>query len=110
MITLPSYEAPSPTAGLLYEIALALDGTSLVLSNWYTLALKLGVSRRACRVFERLLRENPTGRMFQYLAFTCPHRTLLSLKKALKSIERRDLVKYLNKEKLKGRVSALHYK
>ena len=110
MITSPSNEAPSPTVGLLDEIALALDGTSLALSNWYTLALKLGVPRDICWVFERRLTENPTGRMFQYLAITCPHKTLLSLKEALKSIERKELVEYFNREKLRGRVSALHYK
>lgn len=110
VITSPSNEAPSPTVGLLDEIALALDGTSLALSNWYTLALKLGVPRKTCWKFERRSTENPTGRLFQYLATTCPQKTLLSLKEALKSIERRDLVKYLNEEKLRGRVSALHHK
>ena len=109
-ITSPSNEAPSPTAGLLDEIALALDGTSLALSNWYTLALKLGVPRKTCRKFGRRSTENLTGRLFKYLATTCPQKTLLSLKEALKIIERRDLVKYLNEEKLKGRVSALHHK
>ena len=52
MITSPSDEAPSPTLSLLDEIALALDRTSLVLSNWYTLALKLGVSRKTCWTFK----------------------------------------------------------
>ena len=110
MITSPSYEARSPTAGLLHEIALDLDGSSQTLSKWYALALKLGVPRYTCWTFERRLTENPTSMMFQYLAVACPQKTLLSLKEALKSIERRDLVKYLNEEKLRGRVSALHHK
>ena len=110
MITSPAYKARSPTAGLLYGIALALLLTSMVLSKWYALALKLGVPRQTCWTFERRLTENPTSMIFQYLAVACPQKTLLSLKEALKSIERRDLVKYLNEEKLRGRVSALHHK
>ena len=106
----PSNEGPSPTVGLLDEIALALDGKSLALSNWYTLALKLGVPKINCWKFERRSTENPTGRLFQYLAATCPQKTLLSLKEALKSIERGDLIKYLNGKKLRGRVSALYHK
>ena len=110
MITSPSDEAPSPTVGLLDEIALALDGTSLVLSNWYTLALKLGVPRKICWKFERRSTENPTGRLFQHLATTCPQKTLLSLREALDSVKRKDLVKFLHDEELKGKVSTLHLK
>lgn len=110
VITSPSNEAPSPKVGLLDEIALALDGKSLALSNWYTLALKLGVPKKTCWQFERRSTENPTGRLFQYLATTCPQKTLLSLKEALKSIERGDLIEYLNEKKLRGRVSALYHK
>ena len=110
MITSSNNEASSPTVGLLDEIAFTLDGTSQASSKWYALALKLGVPRQTCWTFERRLTENPTSMMFQYLAVACPQKTLLSLKEALKSIERRDLVKYLNEEKLRGRVSALHHK
>ena len=105
MIISPSDEAPSPTVSLLDEIAFALDRTSLVLSNWYTLALKLSVSRKTCWTFERRSTENPTGRLFQYLATTCPQKTLLSLKEALDSIKRKDLVNFLHEEKLRGKVS-----
>lgn len=100
VITFPSNEAPSPTVSLLDEIALALDGTSLVLSNWYTLAIKLGVPRKTCWEFERRSTENPTGRLFQYLAITCPQMTLLSLREALDSMKRNDLIKFLHDEKL----------
>lgn len=100
VITFPSNEAPSPTVSLLDEIALALDGTSLVLSNWYTLAIKLGVPRKTCWEFERRSTENPTGRLFQYLAITCPQTTLLSLREALDSMKRNDLIKFLHDEKL----------
>ena len=111
MITSSNNEASSPTVGLLDEIAFTLDGTSQASSNWYTLALKLGVPKKYCWHIKNLgSTENPTGRLFQYLATTCPQKTLLSLKEALKFIERRDLVKYLNEKKLRGRVSVLHHK
>ena len=110
MITSSNNEASSPTVGLLDEIAFTLDGTSQAASNWYTLALKLDVPKDLCWFIERRSTENPTGRLFEYLATTCPQKTLLSLKEALKFIERRDLVKYLNEKKLRGRVSVLHHK
>ena len=110
MITSPSNEVPSPKVGLLDKIALALDGTSLVVSNWYTLALNLGMPRKTCWSFERRSTENPTGRMFQYLVTNCPKKTLLSLREALDSINRKDLIKFLHEEKLRGKVPVLHHK
>ena len=110
VITSPSNEVPSPKVGLLDKIALALDGTSLVVSNWYTLALNLGVPRKTCWNFERRSTENPTGRMFQYLVTNCPKKTLLSLREALDSINRKDLIKFLHEEKLRGKVPVLHHK
>ena len=107
VITKPS-KAPSPRAGILDELALALDGRSLVLSNWYTLAIKLGVQRITCWTLERRSAENPTGRLFQYLATSCPKLTLRSLKEALDSIERRDLMDVLKNKNLEGKVSTLH--
>ena len=58
VITSPSNEVPSPKVGLLDKIALALDGTSLVVSNWYTLALNLGVPRKTCWNFETIDRKS----------------------------------------------------
>ena len=110
MITSPSYEARSPTAGLLHEIALDLDGSSQTLSKWYALALKLGVPRYTCWTFERRLTEDPTSMMFRYLAVACPQKTLSSLMEALESIKRKDLMVYFNWNILEGRVSALHHK
>lgn len=107
VITKPS-EAPSPRAGILDELALALDGRSLVLSNWYTLAIKLGVQRITCWTFERRSTENPTGKLFQYLATSCPQLTLNSLKEALDSIDRRDLMNFLKNKNLGGNISTLH--
>ncbi|XP_022802850.1 uncharacterized protein LOC111340292 isoform X2 [Stylophora pistillata] len=100
VITSRSIEAPLPRAGLLDELALALDKKSLVLSNWFTLALKLGVPRKTCWTFERQSNENPTGRLFQYLATSRPQLTLKSLTEALDSIERRDLMNFFKKEKV----------
>ena len=105
VITSQRIQAPSPQASLLDEIALALDGTSQVLSNWYTLAMKLGVPRKTCWKFERRSTENPTNRLFQYLAATCPQMTLTSLKEALGSIERKDLINILQEQNLEGNLS-----
>ncbi|XP_022789027.1 uncharacterized protein LOC111328789 isoform X2 [Stylophora pistillata] len=87
-------------ADLLDEIALALDDSSLVLSNWKTLAVKLGVSRDACREMERQSMESPAGKLFQYLATSLPEMTLSSLKKALESVERGDLINFLLEQNL----------
>ena len=65
-------QAPSPRAGLLDEIALALDGTSPVLGNWYNLAMNLGVPRIACWKLETRSIQNPTSQLFQYLEATRP--------------------------------------
>ena len=110
VITSLSVQAPSPRDGLLDEIALALDGTSLVLANWFTLAIKLRVPRKICWEFERRSTESPTSRIFQYLAATCPEMTLTMLKEALVLMERKDLMNILEKERLGGNLclSMLH--
>ncbi|PFX26581.1 Kinesin light chain [Stylophora pistillata] len=87
-------------AGLLDEIALALDGSSLILSNWKTLAVSLGVSREACRELERQSMESPTGKLFQYLATSVPEMKLSSLKEALRSVERKDLINFLQEQNI----------
>ena len=102
VITSRSVQAPSPRAGLLDEISLALDGTSMVLANWLTLAIKLRVPRKTCWEFERRSTESPTSRIFQYLAATCPEMTLTRLKEALVLVERKDLMKILEEESLGG--------
>ena len=106
VITSRNIQAPSPRAGLLDEIALALDGTSPVLANWYNLAIKLGVPREACWEFERCSTQNPTNQLFQHLETTRPLMTLKELKEALKSTERKDLLETLENQNMEGMFNA----
>lgn len=92
----------SPSASLLDEIALALDATSLVLANWYQLAIKLGVPREDCWNFERRSTQSPTNELFQYLEATRPQMTLKKLKEALNQLKRMDLLYCLDKQSLEG--------
>ena len=102
IITSRNIQAPSPTAGLLDEIALALDVTSLVLSSWSNLAIKLGVPRKTCWEFERRSTDDPTYNLLQYLVTTCPEIKLKSLKDALCSIERKDVLNILQEQNQGG--------
>ena len=95
VITSPNIEAPSLRAGLLDEIALALDSTSRVSANWQKLATELGVRRETCLELGRRSTQNPTNQLFQYLDASCPQMTLKVLKEALRFIERNDLLKNL---------------
>ena len=95
VITSPKIEAPSLGAGLLDEIALGLDTTSSVLTNWHHLAMKLGVSRKTCLELGRRSTQNPTNQLFQYFAASRPRMTLTVLKEALRFIKRNDLLKLL---------------
>lgn len=95
VITPPNIEASSLHAGLLDEIALALDSTSQLSANWYHLAMTLGVPRKTCLELERRSTQNPTNRLFQYFAASRPQMTVKVLKEALRSTERKDLLKTL---------------
>lgn len=95
VITSQNIQAPSLRAGLLDEIALALDSTSPVLANWHNLALKLGVPRKTCWELGRRSTQNPTNQLFQYFAASRPQMTLKILKDALLFIARNDLLKIL---------------
>ena len=92
----------SPSTSLLDEIALALDATSLVLANWYQLAIQLGVPRDDCWNFERRSTQSPTNELFQYLEVTRPQMTLKKLKQTLHELKRMDLLYYLDKQSLEG--------
>ena len=94
----------SPSAGLFDEIALALDATSLVLANWYQLAIQLSVPREDCWNFERRSTQSPTNELFQYLEATRPQMTLEKLKDSLHDLKRMDLLDYLDKQSLEGNV------
>lgn len=74
---------------------MALDVTSLALSSWSSLAIELGVPRKTCWEFERRSTDNPTHNLLHYLVTTCPEMKLRSLKDALDSIQRKDLLKIL---------------
>ena len=102
IITSRNIQAPSLTADLLDEIALALDVTSLVLSSWSNLAIKLGVPRKTCWEFERRSTDDPTYNLLQYLVTTCPEIKLKSLKDALCSIERKDVLNILQEQNQGG--------
>ena len=102
IIMSPNIQAPSPTAGLLDEIASALDVTSLVLSGWSDLAVTLGVSRKTCWEFERRSTDDPTYNLLQYLVTTCPEIKLKRLKDALCSIERKDVLNILQEQNQGG--------
>lgn len=94
----------SPWPSLLDEIALALDAKSLVLENWYQLALKLGVPRKDSWMFERPSSQSPTNELFQYLEASRPQMTLKKLKESLHCINRMDLLHYLTHHYLEGNV------
>ena len=94
----------SPSACLLDEIALALDARSLVLANWYQLAITLAVPRKDCWKFERRSTQSPTNELFQYLEATRPQMTLKKLKETLRLMKRKDLLDFLNNQSLEGNV------
>ena len=96
------FQPHSPSASLLDEIALALDVTSLVLANWYHLAIKLGVPRKDCWNFERRSTQSPTNELLQYLEATRPMMTLKKLKDSLHELKRMDLLYYLEEQSLEG--------
>ena len=100
IITSRNIQAPS--ADLLDEIALALDVTSLVLSSWSNLAIKLGVPRKTCWEFERRSTDDPTHNLLRYLVTTCPEIKLKSLKDALDSMKRKDVLKILQEQNQGG--------
>jgi len=97
-----TFQPHSPSASLLDEIALALDITSLVLANWFHLAIRLGVPRKDCWNFERPSTQSPTNELFQYLEATRPRMTLKKLKDSLHELNRMDLLYYLDKQSLEG--------
>ena len=102
IITSPNIQAPSPTAGLFYEIALALDVTAPVFSSWSDLAVTLGVPRKTCWEFERRSTDDPTYNLLKYLVTTCSEIKLKSLKDALYSIERKDVLNILQEQNQGG--------
>ena len=91
----------APQVDLLDDIVLALDERSK--ANWSSLAVKLGVSRQKVKQFERRSTESPTCRLFECLEVIHPEMTLRTLKDALKSMNRKDLLEILREQKLDGK-------
>ena len=99
-------QPPSPHASLLEDMALALDSSSVVLANWYNLAITLGVPRKDCWKFERRSTQSPTNQLFQYLEAARPQMRLEKLKEVLHLMKRNDLLEVLRNQSLEGDV---HY-
>lgn len=87
---------------ILDKIALALDGTSLVLGNWYSLAIKFDVSREECWKIGAPSAESPTNQLFQYLGATCPKMKLKKVVDALCLMTRHDLLDFIAKQNFEG--------
>ena len=103
VITSRDIRVPSPRAGLLDEMALALDSQSLVLADWKFLGAKLGVPRKILKQFERSSVQSPTNRLFEYLAVTRPQITLKTLMEVLLLMNRNDLIQFIGDENLGGK-------
>jgi len=104
-----SSDVIAPRISLLDDIALALDEQSKVWANWSSLALKLGVPRQTLKQFERRSTQSPTYRLFEYLKATHPQMTLKTLKDALESMGRKDLLRLLRDQTLPGKFTG-HWK
>lgn len=94
----------SPQKEILDQIALALDGTSLVLGNWYNLAIKFGVSRKECWKIGAASTESPTNLLFQYLEATRPQMKLKKVVDALCLMTRQDLLDFIAKQNFEDEV------
>jgi len=95
----------APRVSLLDDIALALDEQSIVLANWSSLALTLGVPRQMLKQFERRSTQSLVYRLFVCLEVTHPQMKLKTLMDSLESMNRKDLVKILRNRKLAGKLS-----
>ena len=107
VITTKDVQSPSPQAGLLDDIALALDTKSKILKNWSGLAERLGVPRKYYRQFDRQSTIDPTCQLFQYLAVTRPQMTLKTLREALVKMTRNDLITIFRDRNLGGKFITL---
>ena len=99
------------TAGLLDEIAFALDSQSLIsVANWSNLSRKLHVPFKVLWQFHhqssRLWRPDViTYKLFEYLSDTFPQMTLKPLKEALEVMKRLDVLKILQDQNLRGKLN-----
>lgn len=95
-ITSRNLDTSSTRYGCLDQLALELDGESLVLGNWKSLAQKLGVPFTSLNMLQEksYSSREATFRLFRYL-----HRqtwmTIKTLKEALAKMKRDDMLKIL---------------
>ena len=94
-ITSRNLDASSARFGCLDQLALELDGESLVLGNWHSLAQKLGVTFTSLKMLQEKSYSNrkATRRLFSYLYFD-PLMTVEILVKALAKMKRDDVVQF----------------
>ena len=95
-ITSRNIDTSSTRFGCLDQLALELDGESLVLGNWKSLAQKLGVLFTSLKMFQEKSYSNrgATIELFEYL-HSHPSMTIKTLKEALAKMKRDDVLKIL---------------
>ena len=96
-ITSRNIDTSSTRFGCLDQLALELDGESLVLGNWQSLAQKLGVRFQSLKMLERKSYSNreATFQLFMHLRFRHRSMTVKTLKEALAKMKRGDVLKIL---------------
>lgn len=95
-ITSRNIDTSSTRFGCLDQLALELDGESLVLGNWKSLAQKLGVPFTSLKMLQEKSYSNreATFKLFRYL-YNHTSMTVKTLKEALAKMKRDDVLKIL---------------
>ena len=95
-ITSLDIDTSSTRFGCLDQLALELDGESLVLGNWKSLAQTLGVPVTSLKMFQEKSYSNreATFELFSYLS-RHSSMTVKTLKKALAKMKRHDVIENL---------------
>ena len=95
-ITSRNIDTSSTRFGCLDQLALELDGESLVLGNWKSLAQKLGVPFTTLKMLQEKSYSNrgATVELFRYL-YKQTSMTVKTLKEALAKMKRDDVLKIL---------------
>lgn len=97
-ITSRNLDTSSARFGCLDQLALELDGESLVLGNWQSLAQKLGVTFTSLKMLQEKSYSNREAarRLFWYL-YGHPSMTVKILVKALAKMKRDDVAQFFQK-------------
>lgn len=95
-ITSRNIDTSSTRFGFLDQLALELDGESLVLGNWQSLAQKLGVTFTSLKMLQGKSSSNrrATSELFRHLSIY-QSITVKTLKEALAKMKRDDVLKML---------------